>query len=99
MARSTSLSRAVPLTFRGSEYLVVSRELRPQAALTRLTRSEAEVLQELLSGQSYTQIAASRGRSRGTVANQVASILRKLGIGSQRELWLTCGGGLGTAQR
>ena len=54
--------------------------------LDALTRSEREVLAELLHGASNGEIAARRNRSRRTVANQVASVLAKLGVDSRRAL-------------
>lgn len=40
----------------------------------------------LLYGQSNEQIAARRRTSSRTIANQVAALFRKLGVGSQAEL-------------
>ena len=50
--------------------------------------SEAEraVVIGVLGGMTNAQIARSRGRAEKTVANQVASVLRKLGVGSRAEL-------------
>lgn len=55
-------------------------------ALELLTRQEAAIFEQLLAGRTYREIATARRRSRSTVANQVASILRKLGVASRREL-------------
>lgn len=44
------------------------------------------MLVDLLDGQSNAEIAARRGRSARTVANQVAAVLRKLGVSSRIEL-------------
>jgi DNA-binding NarL/FixJ family response regulator len=51
-----------------------------------LTLAEREVLEAIRQGRSNAHIAATRGRSERTVANQVASILRKTGRGSRCEL-------------
>jgi len=51
-----------------------------------LTFAEQAVFSALLSGQSNQEIAASRGRSLRTIANQVAAIFQKLGVGSRAEL-------------
>jgi DNA-binding CsgD family transcriptional regulator len=51
-----------------------------------LTPAESEVVAYLLKGCSNAQIASFRGSSRHTVANQVASAFRKLGIRSRLEL-------------
>jgi DNA-binding CsgD family transcriptional regulator len=58
------------------------------AASIELTPAEEHVLALLRAGSTYEQIAASRGRSRHTVAKQVASIFRKLNVVSQRDLEL-----------
>jgi DNA-binding CsgD family transcriptional regulator len=51
-----------------------------------LSDAEKEVAKLLLAGRSNAEIAAARGRSVRTVANQVASIFRKLRVGSRLEL-------------
>lgn len=59
----------------------------PDAAATaQLSASEAHVLKLIVGGRSNAEIAAERRTSVRTVANQVASILRKLGVGSRYEL-------------
>lgn len=52
----------------------------------RLTASERDVLARVLRGQSNSTIAFERGRRPRTVANQVASLFRKLGVRSRAEL-------------
>jgi DNA-binding CsgD family transcriptional regulator len=52
----------------------------------RLTEAEAEVASYLLAGLSNQEIAHRRGTAPRTVANQVASIFRKLGVRSRIEL-------------
>lgn len=51
-----------------------------------LTAAERDVLALVLAGESNRSIAALRSVSYRTVANQVASIFRKLGVGSRRGL-------------
>lgn len=51
-----------------------------------LASGEREVLQLVLEGHSNAEIGAARGTSARTVANQVASLLRKLGARSRFEL-------------
>jgi DNA-binding NarL/FixJ family response regulator len=58
----------------------------PEVAAAGLTPSEREVLAHLFEGLSNAGIARLRGRSVRTVANQVASIYRKLGVGSRLQL-------------
>jgi DNA-binding NarL/FixJ family response regulator len=52
-----------------------------------LTSTERVVFSALLAGQSNQQIATSRDRSLRTVANQVAAVFAKLGVGSRAELF------------
>jgi DNA-binding NarL/FixJ family response regulator len=54
--------------------------------LTRLTSAERDVANSLLDGRSVHAIAARRRTSSRTIAHQIASIYRKLGIASRREL-------------
>ena len=54
----------------------------------RLTRSEAEIAGEIMAGHSNAEIARRRGTAVRTIANQVASIYRKLGVRSRLELGL-----------
>jgi DNA-binding NarL/FixJ family response regulator len=51
-----------------------------------LSGAEADVLRAILEGRSNGDIARSRGTTARTVANQVASIFRKLGVRSRLEL-------------
>jgi DNA-binding CsgD family transcriptional regulator len=67
----------------GDEYLVISY---PTTAHAAFTPSEREVLSLVALGQSNASIARARGVSRHTVANQIASAFRKLGIRSRSEL-------------
>lgn len=54
------------------------------ALCRRITSAEADVLFLALSGRSNAEIAAHRGRSVRTVANQLASAYRKLGMVTRR---------------
>lgn len=56
-----------------------------------LSAAERDVLRLLLEGKSNRAIAALRGRSERTIANQVASILRKTGCGSRHALRVIAG--------
>jgi DNA-binding CsgD family transcriptional regulator len=53
---------------------------------THLSAAEREVLAHVLEGKSNAAIARTRGRSVRTIANQVASILRKTRSPSRRAL-------------
>jgi DNA-binding NarL/FixJ family response regulator len=48
--------------------------------------AEKDILCRILAGASNAEIAAARATSMRTVANQVASIFKKLGVSSRREL-------------
>jgi DNA-binding NarL/FixJ family response regulator len=52
-----------------------------------LTESERDVMRLILEGKTNSEIALDRSRAMRTVANQVASIFRKLKIGSRCELY------------
>ena len=70
----------------GDEFVVFSWGARPKARAASLTPAEQEVLVLIASGASNRAIAERRGVSERTIANQVASILRKLGARSRFEL-------------
>jgi DNA-binding CsgD family transcriptional regulator len=53
---------------------------------TRLTRAERETLELVGRGLTNERLAAVRGVSLGTVANQLTSAYRKLRVGGRREL-------------
>lgn len=57
-----------------------------QSSSSPLAPGEREVLRLLLAGLSNTEIASARGTSVRTIANQVASLLKKLGARSRFEL-------------
>lgn len=61
-------------------------------ALEELTPAEREVAQAVLRGLSNEQVARLRGCRPRTVAAQLASIYRKLGITSRSELAALVGG-------
>lgn len=52
-----------------------------------LSGSERDVMRLMLEGKTNSEIARDRRRAVRTVANQVASIFKKLGIGSRCELY------------
>ncbi|MGH3346562.1 MAG: response regulator [Nocardioides sp.] len=56
------------------------RRVHPDAALTRLTERETDVLRAIAGGLSNQEIAGSLYVSEGTVKTHVASILRKLDL-------------------
>ncbi len=66
------------------EYAVVSA-LRPDLQFpVELSLAEAAVVRSLVDGHSHAQISGARARSRRTVANQLATAFRKLGVSGRR---------------
>ncbi|MBX3222808.1 MAG: helix-turn-helix transcriptional regulator [Labilithrix sp.] len=65
---------------------MLSRDPRARFADIALTDAESDVLELLQRGLSNKEIAAMRSRSVRTIANQVASLLRKTQTRSRREL-------------
>lgn len=85
--------RKVPLLARSwrSEHRTqpfVAVELpRPDTRLdTMLSPGELNVCRLLLDGHSHTQIALARGRSPRTIANQLSSTFRRLGVSGRLDL-------------
>jgi DNA-binding NarL/FixJ family response regulator len=61
--------------------------IRPDLWLRQLlTPAEADVVEQLLRGDSYTSIAASRTTSTRTVANQISHVYSKLRVSGRLEL-------------
>ena len=61
-------------------------DLPTAAKVPGLGEVEQEILELLLRGHDNRSIAERRGTSPRTVANQIASIFRKLGVRSRAEL-------------
>ncbi|MBI5489161.1 MAG: helix-turn-helix transcriptional regulator [Deltaproteobacteria bacterium] len=89
--------RACRVSFAADEYVVVSfrssvaRGAAAQPQDPMLTAMERVVAGAVVAGRSNREIAEARGTSVHTVANQLAAVYRKLGIGSRAELvaaWL-----------
>lgn len=76
--------RAAPLDER-EEFWVVS-VARDEGPLRVLTEAERWVAEMAIAGLTNREIAAARGASVHTVANQLQSIYRKLGVCSRSEL-------------
>lgn len=79
-------SRLTRFNLGGVEYAVLSEEARPAADLSSLTAAEREVMGLVADGLSNADIAKRRGTSARTVANQLAAMFKKLGVGSRSEL-------------
>lgn len=67
----------------GRHYVAISVPELDPAALTELTEAERRVALLLVAGLNQQEIATERGTSPSTIANQIASISRKLGIGGR----------------
>ncbi len=74
----------------GEEYALFSFPLPDPELPDGLTRAEQEVVRLLVQGKSNGEIAALRGVSVNTIANQLRSIYTKLGVGSRRDLVARC---------
>lgn len=77
---------AVTFAMHGERYVVVGITSPSPLALAGLTASERDVARAILDGMSNRAIAEARGTATRTVANQIAALFRKLGIGSRAEL-------------
>ncbi|MCK6532396.1 MAG: helix-turn-helix transcriptional regulator [Polyangiaceae bacterium] len=78
--------RAASFTVGEAEFLVLSYPAAVPALPESLTTTEQAIAAGLLAGLSNREIALSRGVAVRTVANQVASVLRKAGVRSRFEL-------------
>lgn len=68
------------------EVLVMFEFPAEQSAWNALTPAEREIAGSILRGLTAAQIAAARGVSTATVASQLQSIYRKVGVSSRAEL-------------
>lgn len=73
------------------EFAVLSFSTETAPLPEVLAPAERDVFRLMLEGLSNAEIARVRGTKLRTVANQVASIFDKLGIGSRFELWTRFG--------
>lgn len=70
----------------GGELRVLSAT-RPDRALEKhLPSAELAVIRRLIEGQSYARIAAERGTSTRTIANQITAVFRRLRVSGRNEL-------------
>jgi DNA-binding NarL/FixJ family response regulator len=79
-------ARVSELEISGETLLVISFPIDAPDLTEQLTEAEAQVATLAVDGLTNAAIAEQRGTSLRTVANQMASILRKLGVQSRREL-------------
>lgn len=79
------MSQWTTFKWAGQTFAVVGHDSPPSAG-PRLTPAERAVMALLLAGKSNAEIAKARKTAVRTVANQVASLFRKFGVGSRAEL-------------
>ena len=84
----------------GEQLVVLSHPIADPASpeFDRLSQAEREVVRLVLDGLSQAQIATLRGTSPRTVAKQLESAYRRLGIGSRAELVVLLAGGARAAR-
>jgi DNA-binding CsgD family transcriptional regulator len=75
----------------GVDFVVLSAPIATASTIS-LTKAERAVLALAVDGLTNAQIAKRRKTSVRTVANQMAGILRKTGVGSRVELASRFGG-------
>jgi DNA-binding NarL/FixJ family response regulator len=82
----TVLARFSTLRHEPFEYRIVS-VARPELQLAPLlSRAQYAVLCRYVEGRTHAEIARERCRSERTVANQVATLFRRLGVSGRGEL-------------
>lgn len=81
-------TRLAEVAIAGDELLVGAYPLADPEVLSPLSDAEREIATLLIAGSTNADVASRRGTSERTVANQVAVIFRKLGVGSRSELAL-----------
>ena len=79
-------TRFADLRIGDERFVVISVPIDAMPLADRLTAAERTVAKLAMHGLSNQEIAERRGTSVRTVANQIATILRKLGLSSRREL-------------
>jgi len=78
--------RAWTLEVAGATVAVVSAPARGRSLTGTLTTAERDIVAGLVRGESNRGIAARRGTSERTVANQIAALFQKLHVMSRAEL-------------
>jgi DNA-binding NarL/FixJ family response regulator len=84
--RGDSGLRASRFRFAGEQFLVMSVPTQEPPLPVGLPPAERDVARGILRGQSNSEIARARGTSVRTVGKQVASLFRRLRVGSRSEL-------------
>lgn len=76
----------LPVLQVGGHELVVVSVPAPQVPADELTAAEQSVVRGIAEGLTNAELAERRQVARSTIANQIASIFRKLGVSSRAEL-------------
>jgi DNA-binding NarL/FixJ family response regulator len=71
---------------RAKPVLVIEMRRCDDVIAAKLSKSEYEVARQLLEGRTYRQMASSRATSVRTIANQVSSVFKKLGVSGRFEV-------------
>lgn len=71
---------------RAKPVLVIEMSRCDDAIAAKLSKSEYEVARQLLEGCTYRQMASRRATSVRTIANQVSSVFKKLGVSGRFEV-------------
>jgi DNA-binding NarL/FixJ family response regulator len=79
---------ATRIRYDGGDYLVLRYPAPRWSLPPSLSKTEQRIVLELIAGASQHAIALDRGTAARTVANQVASIYRKLKVHSRIELFV-----------
>ena len=74
----------------GEEYALLSFPVPEPELPEELTPAECEVVKGVVRGESNSEIAAQRGVSANTIANQLRSVYAKLGVRNRRALVARC---------
>jgi DNA-binding NarL/FixJ family response regulator len=85
MPHPSEQARTFRLVHEGQEFAVLSEPLSAPPTET-LTAAELDVARAVVRGASNAEIAAIRGTAVRTVANQVASIMSRLGASSRAQV-------------
>jgi len=85
-ARGMTVPCAVRLPLSPGDGFVVSCALPGVGWELHLSRSEYEVAKFMIEGKSHEEIALARQTAKRTIANQISSIFRKLGLSGRSEL-------------
>ncbi|HUB09555.1 MAG TPA: helix-turn-helix transcriptional regulator [Myxococcales bacterium] len=78
--------RVVRFSLGGRRFAALVEDLDAPELPDSITPAEREIAGLLRRGCSNREIAAARGTSLRTVANQIASLMQKLGVGSRLQL-------------